>query len=279
MRAEEALEDLVAQLGRDAGPVVLDREHDMAVARARRWPRPRCPGRCGAARSPSGSARAGAARRCTPSTSAPAGADDRDLVVAGDRLELGGGVGDDARRGRRARCGGLAAGVGAGEQQQVGDEAAHAAASSAARTRRPRAARRRASPRAARGWPAREVSGVRSSCEASATNSRWRASAASVSARASSSACSISSSVVASSATSSSASGRGMLRRRVARARDLARGVGELGDRLHRAARGGQAGEQRERGAAEHAEAEEELHAVGRRLHVGDPAARTGRRP
>ena len=44
-------------------------------------------------------------------------------------------------------------------------------------------------PRAARGWPAREVSGVRSSCEASATNSRWRASVASVSARASSSAC------------------------------------------------------------------------------------------
>ena len=29
--AEEALEDLVAQLGRDAGPVVLDREDDLAV--------------------------------------------------------------------------------------------------------------------------------------------------------------------------------------------------------------------------------------------------------
>ena len=54
------------------------------------------------------------------------------------------------------------------------------------------------------------VSGVRSSCEASATNSRWRFSAASRSARAASSERSISSSVLASSPTSSSTRGCGM---------------------------------------------------------------------
>ena len=60
--------------------------------------------------------------------------------------------------------------------------------------------------------------------------------------------------------------------RGVARAGDLAGGVRELGDRLHRAARRRQAGQQGERGAAEHAEAEEQLHAVGGRAHVRDPA-------
>ncbi len=58
------------------------------------------------------------------------------------------------------------------------------------------------------------------------------------------------------------------LRRRVARLRDVARRRGQLGDRRHRAARRGQAGQQRERGAAEHAEREEELDQVGRRAHV-----------
>ena len=55
-----------------------------------------------------------------------------------------------------------------------------------------------------------DVSGVRSSCEASATKRRWRASVASVSAWASSSECNIPCSVRASSATSSSASGWGI---------------------------------------------------------------------
>ena len=53
------------------------------------------------------------------------------------------------------------------------------------------------------------VSGVRSSCEASATNSRWRSSEASVSPRAASSSRSISSRVEARSLTSSLATGRG----------------------------------------------------------------------
>ena len=56
------------------------------------------------------------------------------------------------------------------------------------------------------------VSGVRSSCEASATNWRWRDSAASVSACALSSAWSIPASVRESSATSSLATGAGKLR-------------------------------------------------------------------
>ena len=75
MRAEEALEDLLVQLGRDARPVVLDGEHDLAVAALDRWPRPRCRDRCGAARSPSGSARAGAARRGRRRPPTPGGAE------------------------------------------------------------------------------------------------------------------------------------------------------------------------------------------------------------
>jgi hypothetical protein len=59
--------------------------------------------------------------------------------------------------------------------------------------------------------------------------------------------------------------------RRVARALDLARGGRQLRDRLYRPARGRQARQQREQAAAEHAEGEEHLHAVRRRLHGGQP--------
>ena len=79
---------------------------------------------------------------------------DGDLVVARHGLELRGRLGDD-----RGQVDGLvrghAARVGAREQQQVRDEAAHAAARSAGRRRRPRAARPPGTPPAARGWPAR----------------------------------------------------------------------------------------------------------------------------
>jgi hypothetical protein len=60
--------------------------------------------------------------------------------------------------------------------------------------------------------------------------------------------------------------------RRVARARDRAGGVRQPRDRRHGARRGGQAGQQRQRGAAEHAEAEEHAHAVRGRLDVGQLA-------
>jgi hypothetical protein len=81
-----------------------------------------------------------------------------------------------------------------------------------------------------------DVSGVRSSCEASATNSRWRTSAASVSVRASSSACNIDSSVSESSATSSSAWGRGMMPagsrvRAISRAASVSSAIGSIARR------------------------------------------------
>ena len=84
-----------------------------------------------------------------------------------------------------------------------------AARSAAPTSRGLRPARRRA-PRSSSRLASTLVSGVRSSCEASATNSRWRSIAASRSARAASSERSISSRVRASSAISSSASGWGM---------------------------------------------------------------------
>ena len=218
------------------GPVVLDREHDLAVAALDASPRPRCPGRCGAARSPSGSARAGAARRARPRPPAPRRRGDRDLVVAGHRLELGRRVGDDARRGRP---GGAAA---------RGPASARASSSRSATSRRIRreersaeAAASRCSPSSASSSSSRlastEVSGVRSSCEASATNSRWRASVASVSrarlverVRASPRAC------AASSATSSSASGRGMRSdgsrvRSISRAASVSSAIGSIARR------------------------------------------------
>ena len=99
------------------------------------------------------------------------------------------------------------------------------------------------------------VSGVRSSCEASATNWRWRASALSVSVCASASSPSMSSSVRDRSAISSSARNRGRSTsgsRVFATRRAASR---QAGDRLHRAPRDRQAGEQGERAAAEHARA------------------------
>ena len=98
------------------------------------------------------------------------------------------------------RCGAAAPRVGARQQQQVGRRggasAARSAARSAAASPRSPSSSSASSSRLARTL----VSGVRSSCEASATNSRWRTSVASVSSRAPSSARSISSSVRASSA-------------------------------------------------------------------------------
>ena len=200
----------------------------------------------------------------------PGGRRDRDLVVAGHRLELGGRVGDD--RGDVDRL----------VRRRRGPASARASSSRSATSRRIRREERRAEAAASRCSPSRysssssrlastEVSGVRSSCEASATNSRWRASVASVSA-----------------ARLAERREHRLQRarqlghlvlgvrardphRRVARALDLARGRGHLGDRLHRAPRGGQAGQQREQAAAEHAEGQEHLHAVGGRLHVGEP--------
>ncbi len=105
------------------------------------------------------------------------------------------------------------------------------------------------------------VSGVRSSCEASATNSRWRSSVASVSPRAASSACEHSLQGHGQLGDLVVGLGVGQAPARVARALDLARGVGQLGDRAHRPLRHGQAGQQGENRPAEHAEDEEDAHA------------------
>ena len=59
--------------------------------------------------------------------------------------------------------------------------------------------------------------------------------------------------------------------RGVAGALDRARGLGQLGDRRHRAPRGRDARQQRQRGAAQHAQDQEEAHAVRGRLDVRQP--------
>ena len=234
MGAEEALEDLLLQLRRDARPVVLDRQHDVAVGALDRRLDGRARGRCGAARSPSGSARAGATRPARRRSRRPRSRRSRSRgrrppARARRRPRR------RRRRGRSTRRGGSR------------PASARASSSRSATSRRIRRLERSAEAAASRCSPcsvsssssrfaSTDVSGVRSSCEASATNSRWRSSAASVSVRASSSACSIDSSVVASSATSSSASGRGIVSdglrvRSISRAASVSSAIGSIARR------------------------------------------------
>ena len=100
---------------------------------------------------------------------------DRQLVAVGDDAELGRRLDEHlADVGRRVRR--LARGVVAGEQQQVGDEPAHAPRRAQRGVRRLPRSPSRLSASSSR-FASTLVSGVRSSCEASATNSRWRCSA------------------------------------------------------------------------------------------------------
>ena len=162
--------------------------------RARRWPlgarrspRPPCRGRCGAARSPSGSAPAGAARRARRDDLAPGGAE--------IEISWSPATGSSSAAASVTTLGEVDRLVGGSRPAS-----ARASSSRSATRRRIRREERSAEAAASRCSPSSssssssrlastEVSGVRSSCEASATNSRWRASVASVSARASSSAC------------------------------------------------------------------------------------------
>ena len=121
------------------------------------------------------------------------------------------------------------------------------------------------------------VSGVRSSCEASATNSRCFFIAASRSARAASSERSICSRVRGQLADLVVGLRLRHVARGVAGVGDLAGGRGQRGDRPHRPAGDRQAGEAGEQGAAEDAGGDEEPEPVDRRVDVGECCARTGR--
>jgi len=178
---------------------------------------------------------------------------ERDLVLGAHRAQLAGGLDHDlAKVERRARDHDGRRRCGASSSRSATSPCACAARSEgpSARPRRgrPAAGRPQSARRAARGSRARSSSGVRSSCEASATNCRWRASIVSVSLRAASSSRSIPSSVRASSATSSSAADCGSRPGGIAGARDLRRGTRQLCDRPHRPARDRHPGQHREGG-------------------------------
>ena len=135
-------------------------------------------------------------------------------------------------------------------------------APSAARRRRPHAARRAARRCSSSRFASTLVSGVRSSCEASATNSRWRLQRAlGLEARALERAehllerlRQLGDLVVA--------VRLGDGERGVAGPRDLARGGRDVGHRAQRAARQREPAEQREQRAAEDAEGQEQAHAA-----------------
>ena len=114
------------------------------------------------------------------------------------------------------------------------------------------------------------VSGVRSSCEASATNARWRSSVASVSSRAAESESSIPRSVRESSATSSSAVGSGSVRlgsrvRSISAAAAVSSAIGVIARRATSAP----AAIRQDR-PGEHAEREQQLEVADLALQRGD---------
>ena len=124
------------------------------------------------------------------------------------------------------------------------------------------------------------VSGVRSSCEASATKSRWRSSAASLSPRAALSSLSMSSRVWARSDTSSLARGLGSVTsgsrvRATSRAARVSPAIGRMARRATNSPP-----REGEEGAADHAEGEEQAHLVHRARHaaLGLPVLDVGER-
>ena len=218
--------------------------------------------RCGSARSRPGCRPAGAGRRRRPAIVTGAGQVERQRVVRTESAAASvGGLARDrgqvdaaraAPRGRRRR-----ARAAAGRRP-----AAACASTSAAPTRPSRAARRPARPRAARGWR-----GCWSAaCAARARRRRRSRAGARASPR------SRRARRPARAASSSKRVGEvgdlvvgprlGQRDLRVARARHLARGAGQPGDRAHRALGDVEAAEEREQRAAQHAEGEEQPHAV-----------------
>ena len=146
-----------------------------------------CPAACGGRRSRSGSAPAGGARRARPTTITPSSMSASSSRLVGQRVRLADRVEHDLAEVERPRW--CARGRCPSARAAAGRRRAGAcAAPSAARPRRPRARSPCSSSLSSSRFASTLVSGVRSSCEASATNSRWRCSAPSVSMRALSSA-------------------------------------------------------------------------------------------
>ena len=199
--AGEALEHALAHGRRHARPAVGHLEH--GVRRRRGAPRrsPACRPACGSARSRSGCRRGGEGRRPSPFT------------ITGPGRSSESGWSDDSAPASRAASAATAA-RSTGPRGSSRPASARASSSRSPTSRRMRRDERSAESAMSRCSPASSassssrfarmlVSGVRSSCDASATNLRWRASVASVSPRAALSSPSMSSKVCARSETSS----------------------------------------------------------------------------
>ena len=263
--AHEALEHATLELGRDAGTVVLDHERGPAVAD---------PGGGADVR-----ARWGVAERVLEQVEdqpVQVVADaldhrrlgiERDLVILDARSELGGGVGETLGEvGRTPRL--QAADVGARQQQQVGDEPAHAARRAQRRLRRfgllavEFVGQQLEVGQHARQRRAQLVRGVGDEL-ALARERRLALGAGRVQrpehrferAR------QLGDLVLG--------LGVGDAQRRVARALDLTRCLCQLDDRTHRALGDEQAREHRQDRAAEHAATEEDPHLADRLVEVG----------
>ena len=169
--ADEAVEDPVAQLRRDAGAVVLTPRSRSSSSRRTRHDRRRC--RAGVCTSAFWIRLSASRCSSSPGASTTSGSPahvDLELVVGGQRRQPRPPPRARPRAGRPAR-GACAAGVGAREQQQVGHQPPHPARGAQRRARRSPRPRPRARAASSSRLARMLVSGVRSSCEASATNS------------------------------------------------------------------------------------------------------------
>ncbi len=266
--ADEALEEGGGELGRHAGAIVLDHQQRLGVVgsggHADRGPR------------------RGVAQRVLDQVEREAEelvvvalhdrrvGVDREVVLAGERPQLGGSVERDPSE-VHGLVRDVARDVGAGEQQQVGDESAHTPRGAQGRARRVTLV---AAERFGEQLEVGEHGGERRAQlvggvgdEAALTGEHRFGLGVGVVERVQhplQRAGELGDLVVS--------LGLGHRRGGVAGAGDLGGGGGERGDRLHRAAGDHRAGEQRETGAGERAEHEQQLDARDRALHVGEGA-------
>ena len=260
--AHEALEDAVLEVGRDARPVVLDRQPDLPVDALDR--RPHLGARRGVADRVLDEVERQAVQLVARPVDEGAVGVDRELVAVGDDAELAGRLDEHlAEVGRRVRR--LARGVVAGQQQQVGDEPAHA----------PRRAQRRVG-----GLLLLAVEALGEQLEVGEHARQRRAQlvrgVGDELALAAQGVLGLTARGVERVEHAVQRAGKlgdlvvgldgGDLLGRVARALDLARGRRQRGDRRHRAAGDHDPGEQRQAGAAEHADDEKQAQAPDGRV-------------